>query len=211
MTISKDFLQFFNSKGSSHRISKFKSKLLAAALVVFLAVSLASCFAASSGTENTTDISDGSNKETASEGNDSGNKYEPAVDGYLFNFNGVKISMHSPAAPLLEELGKELAYFEAESCAFQGLDKTYSYPGFDLMTYPIEGTDYISSIVLMDDSVTTPEGLYIGAPESDIISRLGEEYESENGSYVYIRGQSQLMIITEGGSVTSIEYIALTD
>lgn len=192
----------FKGKYAAYCNSKLRSTILAAALIVFLALTVTSCAAkpadSSSLTDNTTrsDVSPDP---------------DPADDGYYFEYNSVKIIMHGQAAEVLQKLGKESSYFEAESCAFQGLDKTYSYPGFDLMAYPIKDTDYISSVVLMDDSVTTVEGLYIGAPESDITAKLGEEYDSKNGSYVYTKGLSQLMIIAENGAVTSIEYTALVD
>lgn len=130
----------------------------------------------------------------------------------FFESKGIKIEMHEPAAQIISQLGKETSYFEAESCAFEGIDKTYSYPGFDLMTYPTNDQDYVSAVILRDDSVTTPEGLYIGADESEISSLHGSEYISDKpGVYVYEQAKSKLQIIAKDGSVISIEYLAITD
>ena len=43
-----------------------------------------------------------------------------------------------------------MSYFEAPSCAFDGIDKTYTYAGFELLTYPKDDKDYVSSVVLKD-------------------------------------------------------------
>lgn len=133
-------------------------------------------------------------------------------DNFAFESKGVKIVMHEPAAAIISQLGKETAYFEAESCAFEGIDKTYSYPGFDLMTYPTDDKDFVSAVILRDDSVTTPEGLYIGADESEIEALQGTGYKSDKpGVYVYEKAKSKLQIIVKDGSVMSIEYLAITD
>ncbi|NLW10905.1 MAG: hypothetical protein GX028_02685, partial [Clostridiaceae bacterium] len=136
----------------------------------------------------------------------------PTNSNLFFEAKETKIILHEPAPEVLEQLGKETSYFEAESCAFEGIDKTYSYPGFDLMTYPTDGTDFISAIILRDDSVTTPEGLYIGADESEIEALHGSEYSSDKpGVYVYEQAKSKLQIIAKDGVIISIEYLAITD
>lgn len=63
--------------------------------------------------------------------------------------------MNEKAAPILEKLGEPMEYFEAESCAFEGLDKIYTYSGFELHTYEMKGTDYVASVMFLDDSVST--------------------------------------------------------
>ena len=82
--------------------------------------------------------------------------------GYAFISKDVVIEMDEEAAPIIEALGEPLSYFEAASCAFEGLDKIYTYSGFEINTYPGKDKDYISSVILKDDSVTTVEGVAIG-------------------------------------------------
>jgi hypothetical protein len=200
-----------HSTSSIIKFTGFRSRLVAAALIIFLALTTAACVSRPAGEKESGTNPDNTDREITLPGSNPDNEPDPASGEYFFEYNGAAITMHAEADPLLAQLGKESAYFEAESCAFQGLDKTYSYPGFDLMTYPVDGKDFILSVILMDDSVTTNEGLYIGAPESEIIARLGDEYKSENGSYIYESGRSQLMIITENGAVTAIEYSAQAD
>lgn len=131
--------------------------------------------------------------------------------GYSFLYNGVDIKMNDKAAPIVEILGEPLEYFEAESCAFQGLDKTYYYSGFELHTYPIDGVDYVFSILFVDDSVSTPEGICLGSSLDDVIKAYGESYEEDMGMYTYTKGDSKLAFLIEHDVVSSIEYTAITE
>ena len=49
--------------------------------------------------------------------------------------------MGADASKVVDELGEADDYFESESCAFEGLDKVYTYPGFKLNTYPVDDKD----------------------------------------------------------------------
>lgn len=124
---------------------------------------------------------------------------------------GVAITMHADAAPILAALGKESSYYESASCAFVGLDKQYTYPGFVLFTYPDGDTDRVSKIVFTDDSLTTDKGLYIGMAGSTVTEKLGAPSSADNGSYTYENETARLLVLTTGGSVSSIQYIALTE
>lgn len=131
--------------------------------------------------------------------------------GYVFQAGGAVIGMNEDSEPILAALGNWSDYFEAESCAFQGLDKTYSYPGFELYTYPKGDRDMVNSITLLDDSVSTPEGIRIGSAEADITAAYGDGYVLENGVYQYTKDKSILSIFTTGGVVDGIEYTAITE
>ncbi|MCD7810037.1 MAG: hypothetical protein LUH02_11925 [Erysipelotrichaceae bacterium] len=131
--------------------------------------------------------------------------------GYVFEYNNVEIAMNEDTSTFLDDLGEELSYYEAESCAFDGLDKTYTYSGFQLITYPIDDEDYVSSIVLKDDTVSTPEGISIGDKKSAVEEVYGTDYEDDNGSYLYTKGDSTLQFIFEDDYITAITYTAITD
>ena len=108
-------------------------------------------------------------------------------------------------ADALQILGDPLSYFEAESCAFNGLDKTYTYSGFVVTTRPDGENDYINSIVLTDDSVTTAKGIYIGSSEADVVAAYGECDSVTMLSYTF--GDTCLNFIIADGAVISIEYL----
>ena len=129
--------------------------------------------------------------------------------GYVFETDGVEIAMNAEASDIIDALGEYKDYFESESCAFDGLDKEYTYNGFVITTYPLDDVDYISSVELVDDTVETQEGIAIGSSLDDVVSAYGES-DSET-SCEYELDDSELLIILEDGTVTSIQYIAVTE
>ena len=136
---------------------------------------------------------------------------EPPHSGFLFQSGDVTIGMNEDVAFALSGLGEYSNYAESPSCAFKGLDKIYSYSGFDLYTYPIESTDYVNSIYFLDDSVSTPEGIHLGSTVEDMLAAYGEDYEEEYGVYTYTKDKSTLSFIVTDGVIESIEYVAITE
>lgn len=128
---------------------------------------------------------------------------------FEFEVKGVTIKMHAEAEPILAELGEPIAYFEAESCAFPGMERVYTYSGFELYTYELDGTDYVASIVFLDDSVVTKEGIYLYSTYAEVIAAYGEGYTKTFNLYSYESGKSKLAFLIEDDHVTSIEYIAI--
>ncbi|MHB8963597.1 MAG: hypothetical protein ACYC5K_10650 [Saccharofermentanales bacterium] len=129
--------------------------------------------------------------------------------GFVFVSGGALIAMHAPAAAILDQLGEPKEYFEAPSCAFQGIEKTYVYTSFSLYTYELEGADHVASIVILDDSITTKEGVSIGDPLSKVTSVYGDGFVKSVGLYTYETKTMKLNFIVADDSVTSIEYVAL--
>ena len=120
--------------------------------------------------------------------------------------NNYAVKIDADMADVLAALGEPQSYFEAASCAFEGLDKTYTYTGFTVTTRPDGDKDYVNSILLTDDSVTTPEGVYIGAPAEDVLAAYGEGGSSD-AVLSYVIGNTALNFIMQDGAVISIEYI----
>lgn len=133
-----------------------------------------------------------------------------ALKGYIFEAEGtdgtVSITTDIEMAPVLEKLGEPVKYFEAASCAFQGLDKVYTYQHFEIDTYPDGDKDIISSIILKDDLIETPEGLCIGMSKADMESVYGTDYEEKGNMCVYTKDGMHLSVLVENGVITSIEY-----
>ena len=130
----------------------------------------------------------------------------PAEDGFVFNCNGTAISMHAPAAPIVEALGEPKKYTESASCAFEGLDKTYYYGSFYLDTYPMGEEDFVYGWWFADDTLTTEEGIYIGASQADVEKAYGADAFNGTNAYVITKGDTMLTIILEEGMVSSIQY-----
>lgn len=125
--------------------------------------------------------------------------------GYVFAAGGVTVEVDGDMAPILQALGEPASYFEAASCAFEGLDKIYTYNGFEIDTYPAQDKDLVSAVILKDDSVTTAEGICIGDSLEKLLEAYGEASQ-ENGMLVYIKDGMKLCFILQDDSIISIEY-----
>ena len=130
-------------------------------------------------------------------------------DGYVFTANGVEITMNAPAADIIAALGEPKSYTEQTSCAFDGLDKTYFFGSFYMETYPGTDGDYVHCVWLVDDSVSTAEGIYIGASQQEVEDTYGAEYFDGSNAFVMEKGDCILTIIMDSGVVSSIQYDAI--
>lgn len=148
---------------------------------------------------------------STSVGAQKGNKPVAETSGYVFQYKGNTIAMNGEVAPIVKALGDPQDYFEADSCAFQGKEKTYTYSGFELYTYAVDGVDYVLSINFTDDSVSTKEGISLGADLEDIKKAYGDKYTENLGLYTYEKGKSKISFMIEDNKVSSIEYKAITE
>lgn len=192
-------------------------KLLSLMLVLAMLVCLCACGAkpadgaASIVQNNNSNTSDAPEAPQAPEANDDAPASDTtAEEGFVFTYNGVQITMNAPAADILAALGEPKSYTEQASCAFEGLDKTYFFGSFYLQTYPNGDADYIYAIWLVDDTVTTEEGVYIGASQADVEKAYGAENFDGTNSFKVTKGDSSLTVIMDNGAVSSIQYDAVT-
>lgn len=125
---------------------------------------------------------------------------------YFFEYNGQEIKINAPVAPITEVIGEPIHFFEAQSCAFEGMDRVYTYSGFDLQTYTIDNKEFVFSVSFLDDTVATREGISIGASLEDVTKAYGSDFEKSFNQYNYIENESKLSFIIENDEVVSIEY-----
>ncbi|MBQ2582158.1 MAG: hypothetical protein II574_11095, partial [Ruminococcus sp.] len=155
-----------------------------------------------------------SKKETESAGgasssasSESGQEKAAQGDGFALDFNGTQVVLGAEMKPIADKLGEPTKYFESQSCAFQGLDKVYTYGGVTIRTYPDKEVDYVLSIELKDDSVSTVEGISIGDAKDKVKKAYGDAASSTDTSYVFEKGGSKLSFIYgNDGNVSSIVY-----
>jgi hypothetical protein len=154
--------------------------------------------------DNTKNVNDVPNNSL----NEQANVSDPTEEQrYFFEYNGVKIGINDPSEPILKELGEPLNYFEAPSCAFEGMDKIYSYSSFEFQTYTGEDQDYVYSIMFLDDTVATREGIGLNATLEDVIAVYGSDYEQSFNQYTFSDGNCKLCFLIENDEVVSIEYV----
>lgn len=136
---------------------------------------------------------------------------QTTASGYKFTYNNTDVYMHAKADTIIAGLGKYTDCFEADSCAFQGKDKIYTYPGFKVYTYQKDSAEYILSVELVDDSVATPEGIEIGSKAAKVVEKYGNSYQDTVGAYKYTKDKSNLTFIIKNDEVTGILYDAVID
>ena len=98
----------------------------------------------------------------------------------------------------------------SDSCGgFSGKDYLYTYQGFRMSTTPAKDGQIICKVELTDDSVKTPEGLFIGMSRADAEAAMkGFKAEKVGDNLVYTSGSVKLQVVFRDGAVTGIIYVA---
>ena len=127
-----------------------------------------------------------------------------------FSANGVKVAIGDAADGVIAKLGTPASESSSASCGgFEGLDYVYTYSGYRVSTTPAKDGQIICKVELIDDSVKTPEGLYIGMSRTDAESAMaGKTAETVGDNLVYTAGGVKLQVIFRDGSVAGIVYVA---
>lgn len=131
---------------------------------------------------------------------------EEKISGYVFEYQGVSMTMDMEAAGVIEALGEPVSYFEAPSCAFEGLDKIYNYGSFELDTYEKNGMDYISGIYFRDDLIGTREGISLYMSYDELVEVYGQTEGKDSGTVMYEKDGMKLCFLVKEGKIISIEY-----
>ncbi len=97
---------------------------------------------------------------------------EPAFC-YSFDYKGVEITPGSAAGNILYALGQPEALVQSPSCAFEGVDTTYYHGSIYIDTYQLQGGEYIWKAWFADDTVSTREGVRIGANRQEVETAYG--------------------------------------
>lgn len=131
------------------------------------------------------------------------------ASGYVFKSGDVTVAVNTPAEDTISKLGAYKGYGESPSCGeFDGTDKVYTYAGFRVYTEPGKTADVINKIELTDDSVKTPEGVYVGMSAEDAKAAMKSATPAERGtSLVYTADGVELTLVCRDGYVASIQYI----
>ena len=153
-----------------------------------------------------TNVSETESIDTIEKNENTGQEDLTKNKGYLFVYNDILIEIDALANPIIEKLGEANSYFEAPSCAFEGIDKMYTYNSFEIDTYPMNDNDYVSAIIFKDDTITTNEGVGIGDSKEKLLEVYGSEPTNENGMLVYEKDEMKLCFIIQDDYIASVEY-----
>jgi len=130
---------------------------------------------------------------------------EPA-NLFYFTVRGNTILLDEDINDVLARLGEPLSTFDVPSCAFDGMDRFFLFPGVQIQTYPVGGMDRVHTILLTDDSLTTVGGIFIGSPLSAVLDVYGHDYNYSYGLYIFTRGNTTLRFLVQNLTVQTISY-----
>jgi len=135
---------------------------------------------------------------------------KPAV--FSFIMGDVLIELDEDISYVIAGLGEPVGILEQPSCAFDGIDRIFRYPGIQIYTYPKNGADHIHTIGFFDDSIVTTEGkIHLGSNIQDVFKAYGENYRYETGMYTFTRGKTVLEFLVSDDNIIGITYRYLLD
>ena len=106
------------------------------------------------------------------------------ADLYL-TIGGSKYVCDGNVQDLLSVFGDGYEYSEAISCAYDGLDKIFSYDGLDIYTRPEGEKDLVSELCAYED-VTSSKGIAIGASADEVRTAYGEPTQQTGRLLKYV-------------------------
>lgn len=126
------------------------------------------------------------------------------VEEWGLNVNGKElyVGMNMP-----KDLGEPTSYFEAASCAIQGLDKDYTYGSILVKTEDDGKTERIVGLTILDDGAATTMGATIGSTRDEVVGVHGTPKSESDTALTYAAGEGVVAkFLLRDGVVTSITY-----
>ena len=110
--------------------------------------------------------------------------------GFSYTVNGVRLVPGDDFADAYKELGEPDNYTEAASCYFDGMDKVYTYTGYEVRTYPDGDKDIIQDICLSSKDFSTDKGITAGSSLDDVTAAYGNDYKLTGKMYKYYQSDT---------------------
>jgi len=184
-------------------MKKHISIIIAAILALTVAFSMAACGGSQSA--DTAPATDAPATETQTDAAPAGGQI--TADDVIFTYNGVTIELNGDAAAAVEALGEPNDARSQLSCHGEGEDKTYSYDGFNLNTYPKDDEDRVLEIVINGEGIATSKGIQIGDSADKVKETYGDGYREVGVYLAYDTGDGKsLQFFIEDGTVKEIDY-----
>jgi hypothetical protein len=126
--------------------------------------------------------------------------------GFTLEYSGFVIYMDQDMTDVINALGEPLGIFEAPSCAFDGIDRIFSYPGIQIHTYPEDDEDFVHTLSIRDDSISIYGGIFLGSTWDSVKFVFGNDYAQDFDMFTYTRGQTTLAFLVENDIITAITF-----
>ena len=128
--------------------------------------------------------------------------------------DGTTFTHESTVEEILTALGEDYTYYEAISCVYDGMDKTYDYGNVVVYTYPDGETDRLMELYCTGGEVSA-QGITVGSAKDDVVKTFGTGYTEEGTVLTYSLKASEaqntpasLYFELEDGNVTAIAITA---
>ena len=129
---------------------------------------------------------------------------------YYVNVGAVKVELGADAEGIISALGTPKSTEDKGNCGGQGTLTMYAYASVTVYVLDTGKSKTIDQITLLDDSVSTPEGIKIGSAQSDVKTKCKTPTKSTDTYYTYTSGNNNLKFNFRDGSVSEINYIRTT-
>jgi len=126
--------------------------------------------------------------------------------GFSLPLRGTVVHMNQDIAEVITALGEPLGVHISPSCAFDGYDRIFLFPGVQIHTFPQGERDFVHIISVMDDSVVTEGGIFLGSEWHDVLDAYGQTYEQEFSKFTFNRNGTNLSFFVENDMVIAITY-----
>ena len=117
-----------------------------------------------------------------------------------------EININTGEREIKNAIGEPMAEFKMPSCAFDGTDIVYRFPGVQVHTIPIRGANLIHTIAITDDTLSTSKGIILGSSIEDLIGAYGNDYVREYGMYTFFKEHTSISFFVADGMVVAITY-----
>ena len=125
---------------------------------------------------------------------------------YRFSYNGFEIVPGAKVDTALDAFGDDYDRMEVASCAYQGVDIVYTYPGFTLYAYTDAGVEYIN-VIEITNSLINCGGISVGDSIKKAKELYGEPTVGDDFGVLYHDGKTDLQISTDGvDTIVAIVY-----
>lgn len=132
----------------------------------------------------------------------------------LFPYEGQNFALLSDVTVLLSAIGDGYEEKAAPSCSYVGEDKTFTYPGLEVMTNPIDGKDLINEMIVTGSDYMTPRGIRVGDTREAVIAAYGEGFDDQGTLTYVVSGDfedyesDRMFISIKDGKVEYISYFS---
>ncbi|MCL2056891.1 MAG: hypothetical protein FWH02_06710 [Oscillospiraceae bacterium] len=125
-------------------------------------------------------------------------------DDLRLNIGGKFYTLEMDIEDIIAEFGTGFEYAEAQSCDYDGLDKTFIYDTAQFFTYPSGENDLVSEVYSDSPDARTSRGLGVGASRDDVLAAYGSDCRDTSYQIIYTAEEGALYFDMDGDEVAAL-------